>query len=269
MIRFPHIDAQLWRDRSDRGLIRFEDGSVLKRDAPYRHGRTVIYSKEVANEPQAEEPEIVLYRDENILVADKPPGMVVTPAGNHVQRSLLVRLRQATGLPELTPMHRLDRETTGLVLFAIHGESRPLYHRLFARNLVEREYRAVCHLECPVTQRNWRVANRMEQGEPWYRRRIALDEGPVNAVTRIELQETAGKLGVFTLWPETGKKHQLRVHMASIGFPIVGDPLYPLVREVQIGDLPMQLLAYRLAFVDPVSGQNHSFCSVRSLEGGL
>jgi len=261
VMRFPHIDVQLWRERMDQGRIRFEDGTVLQRDTPYRHGRTVIYARAVANEPSPKVSEIIIFQDDKIVVADKPHDMVVTPAGNYVERSLLVRLRQRTGLPDLTPMHRLDYETAGIVLFAVDRESRDRYHRLFAKKLVEREYRAVARLEEPVSQRIWHVANRMERGEPWFRQRISLEGGEVNAVTHIELQGCRNNLGVFVLRPETGKKHQLRVHMASIGFPIIGDRLYPEIRNSQI-EVPLQLLAYRLAFVDPFSGERRSFESL-------
>lgn len=264
--RFPHIDAQIWRERSDKGQIRFEDGAVLEWNTPYHDGLTVVYPKEIPNEPCATESEIIVFQDENIIVVDKPHGMVVTPAGDQVERSLLVRLRRLTGFSDLTPVHRLDRDTAGIVLFAIHGESRHRYHQLFEKKLVEREYRAAALVESVVMQRTWDLANRMEPGEPWYRQQISTNSAPVNAVTRIELLECRSDLGLFALKPETGKKHQLRVHMTSIGYPIFGDLLYPEIREAEADEIPLQLLAYRLAFVDPVSGEPRNFRSVRTLK---
>ena len=264
-MRFPHIDRQTWHERVNHEQIWFADGTMLQCDTPYRHGITVVYSRAVANEPESEESEIIVYQDEHILVADKPHGMVVTPVGNHVERSLLARLRRRTRLTELTPMHRLDRETAGIILFAVQTEGRKLYHRLFANKLVEREYLAVARLESVPPERIWNVANRIVQGEPWFRRRILPGDHPVNALTRIELREYRDGLGLFDLRPDTGKKHQLRLHMASIGFPIFGDLLYPEIREPRPEEPSLQLLAHRLTFADPLSGESRRFNSLRSL----
>src|SRR6266566_2684425 len=105
---FPHVHPSTWRARVSRGLV--------------------------------------TYRDEEILVADKPHGMPVTPAGQHVERSLLVGLQGSTGLATLAAMHRLDRDTGGLLLLAIKPAARVRYHRLFADALIEREYLAVAHI---------------------------------------------------------------------------------------------------------------------------
>ncbi len=119
LARFPQVDTAIWRARVSQGLVTLSDGTTLREDSPYRHGILVFYRKEVASEPPPlEEPEIV-FRDDDILVADKPHGMPVTPSGQHVERSLFVRLQRSTGLPDLAPIHRLDRETAGLVFFAI------------------------------------------------------------------------------------------------------------------------------------------------------
>ncbi len=116
---FPQVPPHIWRERVARGLVTCDDGTTLRKDSPYRHGITVLYRKEVPSEPDPVEEEVILYRDEEILVADKPHGMGVTPAGDHVERSLLVRLQRSTRLSTLTPAHRLDRETAGVVLLII------------------------------------------------------------------------------------------------------------------------------------------------------
>jgi len=264
--RFPHIDAQTWRERVAAGKVTLDDGAPLTAESPYRHGVTVLYSREVAMEPPASGEDTVLYQDDNILVADKPHGMVVTPSGNHVERSLLARLQSRSGMKTLAPVHRLDRETAGIVLFAIHPEARASYHELFSGRTVEREYLAVAKLGNAEVRKEWHVRNRLEEGEPWYRRRISESNGAEpNAITRIELLEERNGLGRFRLLPETGKKHQLRVHMASIGCPIVGDLLYPDVRNADEPGPPLQLLAYRLSFIDPLSGEPRSFTSAQEL----
>jgi tRNA pseudouridine32 synthase/23S rRNA pseudouridine746 synthase len=263
---FPHIAAETWRDRVANGKVTLDDGTTLTAESPYRHGVTVLYSREIEQEPTADVEETILFQDANILVADKPHGMVVTPSGDHVERSLLARLQNSSGLEKLAPVHRLDRETAGVVLFTVNAEARARYHELFSSRSVQREYLAVAKIDDGGMQRVWDVRNRLEQGEPWYRRRIeeSSDAEP-NAITRIEFLESRNGLGLFRLLPETGKKHQLRVHMASIGCPIVGDLLYPEIREYNERDSPLQLLAERLSFIDPLSGEPRSFTSVRRL----
>jgi len=189
--------------------------------------------------------------------------MPVTPSGEHVERSLFVRLQRMTGLQDLAPMHRLDRETAGLLLFTIKPEVRAHYHRLFAEGRVEREYLAVAHVPVQLRGTHWRIENRLEPGEPWFQQRIV--EGRVNAITEIELADLSSRFGRFHLFPKTGRKHQLRIHMASIGCPIVGDPFYPAITKKREEDPPLQLLAKRLAFIDPSTGALRSFTSARTM----
>jgi tRNA pseudouridine32 synthase/23S rRNA pseudouridine746 synthase len=161
-------------------------------------------------------------------------------------------------------VHRLDRDTGGLLLLTINLEARAHYHRLFADSLIEREYLAVAHTANVPSQKHWHVQNRIESGEPWYRQQIV--EGPSNATTEIELLDSRGDIGLFRLIPKSGRKHQLRVHMVSIGFPIVGDAFYPKIGKKRDGDPPLQLLANRLAFIDPLSRVPRCFTSTRQLE---
>jgi tRNA pseudouridine32 synthase/23S rRNA pseudouridine746 synthase len=261
--QFPQVAPSVWRERVSRGSITLSDGTTLEESSPYRHGLMVFYRKEVAAEPAAPEDPLVIYRDDEIMVADKPHGMPVTPAGQYLERSLLVRLQNDTGLFDLAPIHRLDRDTAGLLMFSIRPETRSQYHRLFAEGIVEREYVAAAHAASSLERNRWRVENRIEPGSPWYRQKTV--EGPVNAITEIELDETRERTARFRLYPKTGKKHQLRVHMTSIGFPIVGDPFYPAIREKEDGEPPLQLLARRLSFTDPLTGASREFESTRKL----
>jgi len=255
--QFPHIPAATWQDRMVRGLVTTSTGEVLSETSPYSHGLTLFYIKEVPSEPPCAELESIVFQDDEILVADKPHGMPVTPAGNHVARSLVNRLQERTGIGNLAPLHRLDRDTAGLVLFCIKPEVRGRYHQLFAQGTIQREYLAVATLKETPGDRHWIVKNHLASGEPWFRRRIVENETP-NAITAIELIETGNGLGLFHLVPRTGKKHQLRVHMSSIGYPILGDPLYPELRNPE-ANLPLQLLAAALSFVDPLTGAQREF----------
>ena len=260
---FPQVGADTWGDRVARGRVALDDGTVITPDTPYCHGTTVYYGREVDSEPGVSEEETVLYRDGEILVADKPHGMVVTPAGDHVERSLLVRLQRRTGLTSLVPLHRLDRETAGVILFSLVPQTRPRYHRLFANGEIEREYLALAGLEVRPEVNRWQVSNRLEAGDPWYRQKIV--EGAANAFTDIELIDDRKGIGLFRIRPGSGKKHQIRIHMASIGFPIMGERLYPEIRDAEDEEPPLQLLANRLEFVDPVNGEPRTFVSAREL----
>ncbi len=263
LARFPQVGESVWRQRMARGSITMGDETPVREHSPYRYGTTVFYRKEVASEPEVREDPVIIYRDSNILIADKPHGIPVTPSGEHVDRSMLVRLQAMTGLPDLDPMHRLDRDTAGLLLFAIHPDARRYYHMLFAEKRIDREYLAVAHASDPLQSTHWRIENKITPGEPWYRQQIV--EGPVNAITEIRLAGLRSGFGWFNLFPRTGKKHQLRVHMASIGCPIVGDPFYPTITGKRGGDPPLQLLARRLAFIDPLTGAAREFVSKREL----
>jgi len=263
LARFPQVHANIWRARVLEGQVTLSDGTTLREDSPYRHGTMVFYRKEVPSEPPSLEEPLIVYRDEEILVVHKPHGTPVTPSGEHIERSLLIRLLRSTGLPDLAPVHRLDRDTAGLLLFTIKPAARSHYHRLFAEGRIDREYVAVAHVTDHQEGKHWLVENRMEPGEPWYRQQIV--EGPVNAITQIDLVELRSGFGLFRLFPKSGRKHQLRVHMTSIGCPIFGDPFYPTIVEKREGDPPLQLLSKRLAFIDPLTGESRVFDSPKKL----
>ena len=261
VLRFPHVPEATWRGRMARGLVNASNGVTVTEGSVYTHGQMICYSREVTDEPLSLEVETILYQDAEIIVVDKPHGTVVTPAGSHVKRSLLHRLKEQTGFADLAPLHRLDKDTAGLILFGIQQTSRAAYHELFAKNRVQREYLAIARLDAEPHGSRWRIENRLGPAAPWFRRGVV--EGPANAITDIELLEIRNGCGLFRLRPQTGKKHQLRVHMASMGFPIVGDPLYPEVNPSSGGTL--QLLAKRLSFADPITGARKDFESMRKL----
>lgn len=203
----------------------------------------------------------VLYRDENLVVADKPHFLATMPRGRHVAQTALVRLRRQLGLPELSPAHRLDRLTAGVLLFTTRRELRGAYQTLFARGEVDKTYlaRAVVdpNMSLPQTIRSRIIKQRGSF-------QAVEEPGDANAETTVELVASDG---LYRLTPRTGRTHQLRVHMASLGVPIIGDPLYPNVVDVAPGDFstPLQLLAHRIAFDDPISGVTREFVSRRRL----
>lgn len=264
--RFPRVGREVWRRRLAEGKVLDERGAAVTLETPYAAGRRLRYFREVEVEPVVPLAEEVLWAGEHLVVADKPPFLPVHPTGPYVSECLLHRLRRRTGRGDLAPLHRLDRETAGLVLFSARRDSRPLYHQLFDRGEIDREYRAVARVAAEPRRRRWRLESRLVRGEPWFRMRET--PGPPNARTAIELVDRRVGWGLFRLRPESGKKHQLRLHMAALGFPIAGDRLYPDLAPPAADDLsrPLALVAHRLAFRDPVSGEAVAFTTRRRLD---
>jgi tRNA pseudouridine32 synthase/23S rRNA pseudouridine746 synthase len=247
------------------GLIIGEDGRPLSADAAYVPGMFVWFHRELPDEERVPFALDVVYRDEHIVVADKPHFLATTPRGSHVAQTALARLRRELDLPTLGAAHRLDRLTAGLVLFTVRPEERGAYQSLFRDKLVGKEYEAVAaydaELDLPCTVRSRIVKERGVLAA----REVA---GEPNAVSRVELRGHRDGVGRYRLTPSTGQTHQLRVHMNALGVPILGDPLYPVVTgPVPAGDFrrPLQLLARVLKFTDPVTGHAHRFVSEREL----
>jgi tRNA pseudouridine32 synthase/23S rRNA pseudouridine746 synthase len=274
--RFPRVDRAAWRSRFDRGLVLDESGRPMTPEAPCLPRTRLQYFREVDQEPRVPFREHVIYRDEHLLVADKPHFLPVVPAGPYVNECLVYRLRRATGEDELTPVHRLDRVTAGLVLCSVRRETRTAYARLFAQRRVEKEYLAVARMPTRSSVatdsgmafrpgHRWIVASRLVRGTPPFLTREA--PGPANAVTRLELLARGDGLGLFRALPVTGKKHQIRFHLASLGFPILHERYYPeLLPKAPVDfDRPLQLLARKLAFRDPLTGEPRVYVTRRRL----
>lgn len=262
--RFPGVSQAQWLDRFARGRVQDRDGNALLPSQPWRAGQEIRYFREVVDEPVVPFAEAILYQDAHLLVADKPHFLPVTPAGRHVRETLLARLLASTGNPDLVPLHRIDRGTAGLVLFSCNPGSRAAYQRLFAERRIEKRYEALAPA-LPGVQFPLQRSSRLGRGEPFFR--MAELPGEANALTRISVSERLGALWRYQLEPVSGRKHQLRVHMAALGAPIVGDDYYPqvLAREAEDYGQPLQLIARHLAFADPLSGAPRTFTSLRQL----
>jgi tRNA pseudouridine32 synthase/23S rRNA pseudouridine746 synthase len=264
---FSRIERARWQDRMRRGRVLDGHGRPIDEATPYRTGMPVRYFREVATEAPIPGEEVVLHVDEHLVVVDKPHFLPVVPAGGYVRQTLLARLAERLGNPALVPVHRLDRDTAGLVLFSAQPATRDAYLSLFRERRIVKRYEALAPplplLEFPCVHRS-----RLEAGEPFFRMREVA--GEPNSQTRIEVIERGARLWRYGLQPHTGRKHQLRVHMASLGAPICNDRFYPDLQERGADDSsrPLQLLACGLAFVDPVSGQAREFRSGRSLVSG-
>lgn len=256
--RFPAIPRNTWLERMQQGLVVDEFGMAVTADRPYRGHLRVYYYRSLDDEPRIPFEETVLYQDEHLVVADKPHFLPVTPSGHYLQQTLLVRLKNRLGLDSLTPIHRIDRETAGLVLFSINPAERNAYQGLFRDQAIHKHYEALApwrdDLAFPLTRKS-----RIVEDVPFFRQHEV--SGPPNSETRIDLLEVLGNQARYALSPVTGKKHQLRVHMNALGLPIQNDRMYPPV-ELTPGDdyrLPLQLLAQSIAFTDPVTGHARRF----------
>ncbi|MCF7752649.1 hypothetical protein KQ945_17955 [Bacillus subtilis subsp. subtilis] len=258
--RFPRIDRAQWESRFARGRVRDAQGRALAPDQPWQVGLEIQYFREVIDEPVIPFIETVLYQDTHLLVVDKPHFLPVTPAGGHVRETLLARLVARTGNPDLVPLHRLDRLTAGLVLFSTRPDTRDAYQRLFRERRIAKTYEALAPA-LPGRIFPLERHTRLVPGEPFFR--MAEAPGEPNARTRVEVINADGPIWRYQLHPESGRKHQLRVHMAALGAPILGDDLYPVLHKAGQGqaEQPLQLLAQALAFDDPLSGQSRRFTS--------
>ncbi|MNR82286.1 Ribosomal large subunit pseudouridine synthase A [compost metagenome] len=264
---FPAIAQEEWLTRMQRGDVIDAVGQALRADSPYQAHSKIYYYRSLPAEPRIPFDEVVLYQDDFVVAVDKPHFLPVTPAGRYLQETLLVRLKRSLGIDTLAPMHRIDRETAGLVLFTIQPQTRNLYQTLFRERSVSKQYEAIAPLRSdlalPATYRS-----RLVESEAFMK--MCEVAGEPNAETAISLLETSGAYGRYLLQPVSGQKHQLRAHMAALGIPIVNDRIYPHLYPdegaAQDYSQPLQLLAKSIAYTDPLSGKLHQFHSRLSLK---
>lgn len=259
--RFPQIPRETWLSRMQRGLVQDVAGNALDEHTPYREAMRVQYFREIEGEREIPFHGKILFQDDHLLVADKPHFLPVMPAGDFAEQTLLTRLARETGNPHLAPLHRIDRHTAGLVLFSTEPATRGAYQALFRERRIDKRYQALApalpQYEFPLRHRS-----RLEKGEPFFRMQEV--PGEANSETLLEVLERGEKHWLYRLFPVSGKQHQLRVHMASLGAPIVNDTFYPQLTDVKgVDDFsrPLQLLAQSLSFADPLSGQAREFTS--------
>lgn len=258
ILRFDAIPREEWFARMQNGLVMDENGQAVYPDRPYQANLKIFYYRAIENEAPIPFEEDILFQDEYLIIADKPHFLPVMPAGIYLQETLLVRLKRKTGIETLVPMHRIDRETAGLVVFVIKPETRGAYQSLFLGKQVEKCYQAVAPyhdgLTFPMTYKS-----RLQESDNFMQMKAI--EGEPNSETLIEVIEQRDGFARYQLTPVTGKKHQLRAHMSALGIPILNDLIYPLHHSADQDDYdkPLQLLAQRIAFVDPVTGGQRAF----------
>lgn len=262
--RFPGVSREAWRERMARGDVVDASGVPVDEARAFRaHGR-LYYYRTSTNEPASPLSESILYQDDDLVVADKPHFMAVVPAGPYLNETLLVRLKQRLGIDALVPIHRIDRDTAGVVMFSARPATRDAYQRLFREQRVRKTYHAV--VPFPTGQPLPDVyRSRLVDG---VRLRMREEPGPPNSETHFHLLESRGAFARLELSPISGRKHQLRVHCAALGMPIVNDRMYPELMPIAADDRerPLQLLAKSIAFCDPFTGQSRAFLSARELQ---
>ena len=263
--RHASVGAETWAARMREGRVVDGAGRPLTPESPYRAGACVFYYREPEGETRVPFEERVLHLDEHLLVADKPHFLAVAPAGRFLRETLLVRLKKRTGLDTLVPVHRIDRETAGVVVFSVNPSTRGAYASLFQRREVSKLYEALSRarpaLDFPVTRRSRVVA-----GEPFFRMKEV--EGEPNSETRVDVLRRLGDGGtLYEARPLTGRKHQVRLHLAALGLPILNDRFYPEALPDAHEDFsaPLKLLAKSVSFRDPLNGRERYFESERGL----
>jgi tRNA pseudouridine32 synthase/23S rRNA pseudouridine746 synthase len=262
--RFPDVQRETWVYRMDKGEVVDSECVRLSADSPYREGTCVFYYRTLDNERPIPFEEHILYQDDNLIVADKPHFLPVVPSGRFLRETLLVRMKKRFNLEDLVPIHRIDKDTAGIVIFSHNPATRGTYVSLFRKRKIEKVYEALAPTlpgsHFPMTRRSCIV-----RGEPFFCMKEI--EGNPNSETSIDVLENMSDITRYQLRPSTGKKHQLRLHLAALGIPIVNDRLYPDVAPSTADDfsLPLKLLARAISFQDPLTGQNRHFISKREI----
>jgi tRNA pseudouridine32 synthase/23S rRNA pseudouridine746 synthase len=267
--QFPHITATEWEQRFNEGLILNIEGEALSAKDPYQSNTHLMYFRRLAREPEIPFEEQILFQDEHILVADKPHFLPVTPSGLYLHQTLLNRLKKKTGIPTLSPIHRIDRDTAGLVIFSVNPDERAQYQNLFRDRVVKKVYEAIAPYSDTLIKRlPMTYKSKIEESEHFLQMQEV--EGEPNTDTLIELIQINQPWAKYRLTPGSGKKHQLRCHLNVLGAPIKHDQIYPILTPYQEYELdfskPLQLLAKEIAFDDPITKQMRSFGSQQKLE---
>ncbi|MDO4997705.1 MAG: pseudouridine synthase [Neisseria sp.] len=269
--RFPFISENDWKKRLNSGFVVRSNGDKLNEHTPYLAGEKIFYYREISREDEPRIPfdEQILHIDEHLIVVDKPHFLPVIPSGRFLRETLLTRLRLRPDLQHLspenfTPLHRLDKDTAGVMLFSHNPATRGAYQTMFQNKVIQKTYHAIAPTRNDLVYPH-RISSRMIRGDKFYLTQEVA--GEANAHTIIELLQNGGTFSLYQLTPETGKKHQLRVHMMSLGMPLLNDVLYPTPLPAGEDDYnkPLQLLAKSITFADPITSEKREFISQQIL----
>ncbi|MGO1380956.1 MULTISPECIES: pseudouridine synthase [unclassified Corynebacterium] len=327
----PTDDSTAITARFDEGKVRLDDGRVLRPDDTVTAGEFLWFYRRPAPERPVPGELRELHRSPRLLVVDKPPFMSTLPRGQHITETAVVRARRQFGIDTLSPAHRLDRLTRGVLLFTTRQDVRGAYQRLFEAREVRKTYEAVTEVPegwlpllqdaptsdgarpllpvpagafaadspaglhpAPTVEEPWvlrhhmvklrgRMATYLTQDAPNAETRVTGVRLERPAMTPLGTTDTVATPGadapwrlVWTLEPQSGRTHQLRVNMRLFGVPIIADPLYGELSDAALWDVdqpmpfvpavadedfsrPMGLTAVKMMFTDPFSGELQAF----------
>lgn len=270
--RHPEDNDAAVRRRFAAGEVVLRDRTPLRPDSELSAGTDIFFYRRPAPETPVPYEIATVYEDENILIVDKPPFLATMPRAAHITETVTVRLRRATGNEELTPAHRLDRMTSGLLLLTKRREIRGAYQEMFARREVYRRYEAVAAYDPSLQPGQWahhivkrhgELASTILADEPPNSFTNFLGASPLSAAENQDLRQRYGLEGDFAryaLEPITGRTHQLRVQMLDNRVPILGDPVYPTPQPFGKEDFtaPMLLRCETIRFTDPITNTPHT-----------
>lgn len=254
--RHAHSSLETWRARIEAGEVGL-DGAVARAGERLRAGQRLVWRRPPWEEPRVPLGFAVLRRDEHVLAVAKPRGLPSVPAGGFLEHTLLFRVRRL--YPEAVPLHRLGRGTSGILLLARSATARRTLAAQWRTGGVEKEYLAL------VTGRPARESFSVDVPigpvpHPRLGRVHAADAGGRQALSHARVVATRGENSLVAVMIPTGRPHQIRIHMAAAGHPLVGDPLYvaggvPGANPGLPGDPGYWLHAHRLRFTHPGSGE--------------
>ncbi len=269
--QIPAVSQKQWEKRIQNGEVLDEQGIPITQNTRYQTGRKLFYYRHLEHEWHIPFKEVVLYQDDHLVVADKPHFLPVIPSGKYIQETLLVRLRRKLNIDTLSPIHRIDRETAGLVLFAVRPNERNDYQKLFRTQAVSKIYEAIAPYHQSLTEQTLCRHQIYQRNDNFMQ--MTVGHGKPNAETLIHILQHNQKYAHYHMEPFTGRKHQLRVQMLAMGIPILNDRIYPehqpeAVTKTMLEEEhrhPLQLIARSIAFIDPITGRNRQFNSTRQL----
>jgi len=254
--RYRHSTEAAWRERIASGEVSVDGDVALAMDV-LRPGQALVWSRPPWEEPAVPLGFAILHRDDHLLAIAKPRGLPSVPNGGFLEHTLLFRVRRL--YPEAVPVHRLGRGTSGLVLFARTDAARRAVAAEWREGRVEKEYRALVSgrpaLEAFTIDTPIGLVPHPRLGQV----HAASSSGKA-AVSRVRVLARRGGNTLVTVNIPTGRPHQIRIHLAAAGHPLVGDPLYvegglPGPDPGLPGEGGYRLHAYRLALAHPATGR--------------
>lgn len=270
-IQFPFVSETAWRARLNSGMVVNQQGEPLNEHTPFQAGATIFYYREISrdDEPRIPFDEHILHIDNHLIIVDKPHFLPVIPSGRFLRETLLTRLRlrpelQHLNVANITPIHRLDKDTAGVMILSHNPQSRAAYQTLFQNKMIQKTYHAIAPTRTDLIY-PLEVKSRLVRGDEFFLTKQI--DGEPNSHTLLNLIENRGEYSLYELKPITGKKHQLRVHMMKLNMPILNDALYPIVQAAGTENYanPLKLLAKRIEFTDPISGEYRVLDSLQNL----